>query len=284
MESPHHGISLVSRMLERPQAVAHDRHRRGGRDDEAEVLDRVEGERRPHPGVGAGDQLPVALARDEEERAERGHGEEPVRQHDPRRHAAGRGAHREAARHDHDVDGRRVLEAERVRNGDELVGGQQQPEAPGDRVGEPEPSGEAHDDGRKAGAHGHDPGRDRALALDGMAAVGLRVGDVVEQVRRRGHEHEGDEGQAGEQQRAAVVERTARRRRREDQQVLDPLARPRRADEAADGVAARGRPRLGLRPGRGCRSRRAHGARRLPRGHDATTVNASRSISREGEQ
>ena len=88
---------------------------------------------------------------------------------------------------------------------------------------------------------------DRAVALDRVGAVGLAVGDVVEQVGAGRGEAERDERDARVGEDVAGGELARGGGDGEDEQVLDPLARARRHQQRASAGPRRGRTGSSLR-------------------------------------
>ena len=125
----------VGRLLEGPQAVGDDRGAGRGAPDEPQVGVGVADQAAPGAGLAAERvQLGVALAGHDEQRAEAGHQQEPLREREVGRDAAGHRPHQEPGRHDRDVEHRLVLEPDGVEQLQAEVGGHEHREL---RVGQP---------------------------------------------------------------------------------------------------------------------------------------------------
>jgi hypothetical protein len=201
------------------------------------------------PGVGPQVQLGGALPGHQEQRAERGHDQVPVRHRDVGAHGAGEGPDHEARRHHHDVDDRHVLEPVGVRRGGGHVEGDDGHGGPGAGGGRHGQRGRQQADAERPGGARRDrPGRHRAVPLAGVEAVGLGVGDVVEAVGAARGQAEGHEDHRRAGGHVELVEDAGRRRGGEHQEVLDPLAGPQQAQHLS---GARGSWRRGGSGGHG---------------------------------
>ena len=178
------------------------------------------------------DVLGVALAGDHEERPERGHDQEPVRQHDAGGDATGDGPQHETRCHGGQVDDRLVLEPEAVRELDADVDGHHQGQLSLHQEGEQDAGDEQADAHGEGEVDGHDARRHGPVPFGGMQSIGRVVERVVHEVRSAGRHAEDPKGGQGAEERSRVPEHTGRAGRREHQHVLHPLARSRRAQQA----------------------------------------------------
>ncbi|MGC0428204.1 hypothetical protein RKD32_004559 [Streptomyces sp. SAI-195] len=154
-------------------------------------------------------------------------------QGDAERESADHRAHQEAGGDDGEVDDEDVLEADAVRQLHGEVGGQQDRDGRGAQPGGEDGREDAQDAAGGVGERHRDlSGGDRAVPFDGVGAVGLGVPGVVDQVDgggAGGEQHE-DQGELPQRVRGEQLARGGRGG--DDQDVLDPLAGARGAQQS----------------------------------------------------
>src|SRR6478735_6833086 len=216
------------RGLERPDAVAEQGPAEAHGEQDAQVPDVVHVER------GAGtrtladlEQLRVALADDDEQRAERDAEDEPTRHRHVDGHRTGGRAEHETGGDGDDVDHGHVLQPHGVEQRDHDVERDHGRGLPPSRE---RAQGETDEWQRDAGHAGRRDaqftGGDRPETLGGVDPVGLDVEQVVPEVDAAGGEAEGHECDDREDEFVALVEDAGGARRGEHEHVLQPLLGP----------------------------------------------------------
>ena len=197
-------------------------------------------------GVLHAKHIVAALGKGEEQREQERHEHNPLRERGARGQTTGENAQDEAESHDADIEDGVVLELG-------TVGEVQEPveKDDGSLTPAPSPKGEGsrwpYQKGQEAdGQHGEDEeqghervgltlrdesGGDGALALYGVAAVGLDVDEVVEAIDAAGGEAEGQKREEGRDEALRVEQTTPEEQRQEDEEVLDPLLGSDEAEE-----------------------------------------------------
>ena len=212
-------------------------------------------------------QLAEPLAGGHEQGAEAGDDEEPARDRELGRDAAGDRAQQEAHGQQGELDDRLVLEEQRVGEGERCVGEHDAEEADVDRQGEASDADGEHGRGEAAPRRESSPAAIGPGPLDRVPAIGLDVADVVDQVGGTRHQAEGDEGEQRRDEDVRLEERAGRQRRGEDEDVLQPLPGAHGDEQRGGGgpVAGDGLTHRGRRTGP-ARSRRRSGRSGAPRG------------------
>ncbi len=182
--------------------------------------------------VGEEHELVAPLAQREEQRQQDRQDQQPVADADVDHDGARRRAQHEADRYGQHVDDDDVLQRPGVEGEQADVRRAEQAEGRPEPERGPEGGDAEHRGRRQRGRHRNRAGRDRPIPLDRMAAIGLPVRHVVEEIDDAGERAEDDERGEGIQDRPRVQQPLAEQQRGEDDEVLRPLRRPERQDEA----------------------------------------------------
>jgi hypothetical protein len=204
----------------------------GGRGEcphEAQVGARVAREDRAGAGggarIGAGE-LGIPLASGDEERAEAGRQDEPVRQRDAGRETAREGAEEEAARDDEELNDRLALEPQGVGHREHEVDGDNQQEPTVRQRGDAD-GGDREEDGCGAGQReGQVTGGDGPTALCRVRPIEVDVDEVVDEVDGGAGQDQRHRRHDGDAEDVWGLEGSAGKGSGEDEDVLDPLAWP----------------------------------------------------------
>ena len=177
-------------------------------------------------------QLHLALHQGEAQEEERREHQEPGRRRLAEEHHPAEDAEGEERRDHHHVEDRHLLQAERIGEGEDEIGERHGEEG---RPEQEQASGERPEDqdGRGGGRHRDRQvaGGDRPEALADVAAVGLEVEEVVDEIGAAGEERQEEEGEDEVAGRGEARARRHEEERHEDEEVLQPLVRPRRPEE-----------------------------------------------------
>ncbi len=206
--------------------------------------------------IGQQHELVATLAEREEQRQQDRQHVQPVADRHVDGHGPGGRPQHEPDRDREHVDDDDVLQRTGVERQQRHVRGRQHAEQRAQQVRAAERRGNEDERGRQRRRNRQLTRGDRAPHLHGVPAVGLAIGDVVDQIHDTGEGAEDHEGERRVQHRPSVQQPLAEAQRGEDDQVLRPLRRPERVDEADGRRSSRRRSRYGpLEEFRSCVSR-----------------------------